>query len=201
MTRIEQIDALIAPGRFDPRWGWHDDHRERDGTLGYLPALMQVRSEFSGLLDALAGRQLPAAAGSIFDGRCLQLGVGECAASHEVWKSLFAGGAVTLDFNGFYVDDRAPERGGDTHTTASRLRVNAKGPYDFLFVDAGHSYDDVHLDYLDYSPMIRRGGVIAFHDSLARAAYPEVKVWKYLEHFVDRKQIGDEVGIAWVVKE
>lgn len=201
MSLIEDVDALIAPGRYPPRWGWHDDHRRCDGTPGYLPALQQVRGEFAGLLGVLARHQLPNGAGSLLDGRCLQLGVGESAASHEVWQWLF-GAAVTIDWNGLYSEMSVKRPGADTHSEVSRAFAERNGPYDFLFIDAGHSYDDVKTDYLDYSPMVRKGGVIAFHDSLPRKGYDEVKVWQYLEVFGDKlNQIGSEVGIAWMAKE
>lgn len=35
---------------------------------------------------------------------------------------------------------------------------------DFLFIDAGHTYHEVRLDYEMYSPLVRDGGLIGFHD-------------------------------------
>jgi len=35
---------------------------------------------------------------------------------------------------------------------------------DFLFVDADHSYEGVKKDFEMYSPLVRKGGIIAFHD-------------------------------------
>jgi predicted O-methyltransferase YrrM len=35
---------------------------------------------------------------------------------------------------------------------------------DFLFIDGDHSYEGVKLDFEMYSPLVRRGGIIAFHD-------------------------------------
>ena len=35
---------------------------------------------------------------------------------------------------------------------------------DFLFIDGNHAYDAVRRDFLDWTPKVRRGGVIAFHD-------------------------------------
>lgn len=196
MDLLAAVDARIAPDKFPPRWGWHDDHRSRDGTPGYLPALQQVRGEFSGLLDVLK------AAPGVLGGRCLQLGMGECDASHEVWRAMFAGGAVTLDWSGLYVDGRPRQAGGDTHDSTVGAKVVVHGPYDFLFVDAGHSFEDVRLDHRDYGPLVRKGGIVAFHDSLPRKAYEEVEVWRYLETLGDRvHQIGTEVGIAWLRQE
>lgn len=193
MTLIQQVDSIIAPGRYAPRWGFHDDHREKDGTPDYLPALMQVRSEFAELLDVLDEFEC-------MNGRALQLGVGECQASHDVWQSLFYRGAVTIDFNGLYIDGDRRE-GGSTHQIEMQIAAAFQGQYDFLFVDAGHDLQDAKSDHLEYATMVRPGGIIAFHDSLPREAYPEVEVWKYLASLgPDIKQIGTEVGIAWIVQ-
>jgi len=44
------------------------------------------------------------------------------------------------------------------------------GPFDFVFVDGGHDYETVQNDYEKYWPLVRPGGVMAFHD----IAYPDV---------------------------
>ena len=35
---------------------------------------------------------------------------------------------------------------------------------DFLFIDGDHMYEPVRYDFMTYGPMVRPGGVIAFHD-------------------------------------
>jgi len=35
---------------------------------------------------------------------------------------------------------------------------------DFLFIDGDHTYEGVGKDFEMYSPLVRRGGVVAFHD-------------------------------------
>ena len=35
---------------------------------------------------------------------------------------------------------------------------------DFLFIDGDHSYAGVKKDYELYSPFVRKGGILAFHD-------------------------------------
>jgi predicted O-methyltransferase YrrM len=37
-------------------------------------------------------------------------------------------------------------------------------PLDFLFIDGDHSYDGVKRDFELYSPLVRKGGLIALHD-------------------------------------
>ena len=37
-------------------------------------------------------------------------------------------------------------------------------PYDFIFIDGGHKYAEVQGDLEHYWPMLRKGGLMAFHD-------------------------------------
>lgn len=188
---IETVDAMIARGgQYAPRYRYHDDHRASDGTAEYLPALQQVRIEYAAFLEDL--RDLGA-----FDGRCLQLGLGECQASHDVWNALFEAGAVTID-RGRCLDGSETFPGLDTHNAAAIAWAAARGPYSMLFVDAGHLEPDVMADHRDYGPLVRAGGVVAFHDALVRPGF-EVHVHRYLARIKGVKVIGSEVGIAWIV--
>ncbi len=187
-----RIDAVLREDRWHPRFGWHDDHRARDRTPEYLPAMQQVRAEFAALVASLEGR-------GICGGRCLQLGMGECDASHAVWRALF-GRVVTLDFR-VLADQDVKVDGGDIHKPSIAGFAGLRQPYDMLFIDAGHTFEDVERDHEIYAPMVRRGGVIAFHDALKRPGFEdEVHVWRYLETLSRINMIGTEVGIAWTVK-
>jgi len=42
--------------------------------------------------------------------------------------------------------------------------VEEFAPYDFLFIDGDHSYEGCKADWDNYSPMVRPGGLIGFHD-------------------------------------
>ena len=48
-------------------------------------------------------------------------------------------------------------------------RASEHAPYDFIFVDAGHKFEEVKADFETYWPMLREGGLMAFHD----IAYPD----------------------------
>ncbi len=55
----------------------------------------------------------------------------------------------------------------DSHLeeTVNRVRRLLSGQkLDFLFVDGDHTYEGVKQDWQMYSPLVRRGGLIAFHD-------------------------------------
>lgn len=192
-TRDAIDDFVRHSGRFMPRWGWHDDHREKDRTDEYLPAMQQVREECLGLIDVISERSL--------NGTALQLGLGACQCSHEVWRLMFRT-AITIDLHQCLVDDTVMP-GLDTHSPEAIQIAGSLGPYDFLFIDAGHKLEDVRRDYNDYGPMVRPGGIIAFHDAAKRPGYEEeVDVWRFLLDFRGKvHMLGSEVGTAWTIRE
>ena len=49
-------------------------------------------------------------------------------------------------------------------TVDSVSRVIPGGQLDFLFIDGDHSYGGVSRDFELYAPLVRRGGLVAFHD-------------------------------------
>jgi predicted O-methyltransferase YrrM len=56
---------------------------------------------------------------------------------------------------------------GDSHDPSIRSRVLEildGRKIDFLFIDGDHSYEGVKADFANFSPMVRNGGLIAFHD-------------------------------------
>jgi len=55
-------------------------------------------------------------------------------------------------------DSQRPE------TVRAVERLLAGRPLDFLFIDGDHSYEGVARDFELYSPLVRPGGLIAFHD-------------------------------------
>lgn len=55
----------------------------------------------------------------------------------------------------------------DSHRkdTLEKVKKILDGKFlDFLFIDADHSYEGVKMDFEMYSPLVRSGGIIAFHD-------------------------------------
>jgi predicted O-methyltransferase YrrM len=56
---------------------------------------------------------------------------------------------------------------GDSHAPETKERVlrNLAGDrLDYLFIDGDHTYAGVKQDFEMYSPLIRSGGIVAFHD-------------------------------------
>ena len=55
----------------------------------------------------------------------------------------------------------------DSHDPGTKQRVMqmlGEQQLDYLFIDADHTYQGVENDFRMYSPLVRRGGMIAFHD-------------------------------------
>ena len=95
-----------------------------------------------------------------------------------------------------------------SHTSLEDVkRVLNGNELDLLFIDGDHSYDGVKQDYLMYSPLVRRGGLIAFHDIIPNVV-PECTVDRFwtelsqkvpVEEFVENRNQG-RMGIGIVRK-
>ena len=57
----------------------------------------------------------------------------------------------------------------DSHSPATAARVKGilGAPADVVFIDGDHSYAGVARDYELYAPLVRPGGLLAFHDIVA----------------------------------
>jgi predicted O-methyltransferase YrrM len=75
---------------------------------------------------------------------------------------------------------------------------------DFLFIDADHSYEGVKKDFEMYGPLVKRGGIIAFHDIVSQSAsfnnvhkfWEQIKnQYKFDEFVSDSSQITGGIGI------
>ena len=50
---------------------------------------------------------------------------------------------------------------------------------DFLFIDGDHRYESVRRDFELYGPLVRLGGIVAFHDIIRPPAFPDNQVYRY----------------------
>jgi predicted O-methyltransferase YrrM len=96
-------------------------------------------------------------------------------------------------------DSHAPE-------TLDRIKKLLQGvPLDFLFIDGDHRYEGVKEDFETYSPLVRKGGWIGFHDIVPGPAHEvggvptfwqEIKKSYAVQEFVeDWKQNGYGIGL------
>ncbi len=89
--------------------------------------------------------------------------------------------AVGVDNRHFYDDwnvndTRLVVIEGDSHAGETVAEIAAHGPFDFVFIDAGHYYDEVRKDWEIYRPMVKPGGMICLHDILTHPAWPSIEV-------------------------
>lgn len=76
---------------------------------------------------------------------------------------------------------------GDSRRKKTIEEVESHGPFDWIFIDAGHYYDEVRDDWENYRPMCSQGGIVAFHDILPPTrTWPDIQVawlWKEIKAF------------------
>ena len=51
-----------------------------------------------------------------------------------------------------------------THIQVSSQDYKPEGKFDLLFIDGDHSYKAASFDYKKYSPFVKEGGLVIFHD-------------------------------------
>lgn len=177
--------------------------------------LYQHEGEFSRLLD-LYRRWQPQ--------RVLELGTWQGGTLYH-WLQNAQPNAVVVSVDTYEFDPREDNRdqypkwtpdGVTLHTVVGRTdnpevirEVRDLGPYEFVFIDASHAYDDVYHDWLVYGlGMTTKDSVVAFHDILpGTAAYPSDvdKLWKKIrlphatvEYVDDPKAEWGGIGVVYL---
>jgi hypothetical protein len=96
----------------------------------------------------------------------------------------------------------------DSHRPESVRRVTelvAGGPIDLAFIDGDHTYAGVKQDFEGYGPLVRPGGLIAFHDTQPRRPETGIEVdrlWNEIRADYDSEEIvgpegsGRRIGIG-----
>jgi cephalosporin hydroxylase len=62
-------------------------------------------------------------------------------------------------------------------TIAETKRLLSGHPVDLLFIDGDHTYEGVKKDWEMYSPLVRSGGLIVFHDVAGNYEDTQVKTF------------------------
>ena len=141
-----------------------------------------------------------------------------------IWSNLASHQVISCDLNKSKVREELyqkfrPENSkcdvislaGDSHSDDFFKVVESKlngEKVDFLFIDGDHTEEGVRLDYEMYSPLVKKGGLIAFHDIVEKQPTPMNQVyyfWEKLkpsvkhEEFVnDHNQTGFGIGLIHV---
>ena len=87
---------------------------------------------------------------------------------------------------------------GDSHQERTVSAVKEKlgdRQADVLFIDGDHTYDGVRRDFDLYSPLVRKGGIVAFHDIVPHHIRKDIRVpdfWKEIRGRYQYTEIAKE---------
>ena len=70
---------------------------------------------------------------------------------------------------------------GDSHDPQTSAAVTRQRNIDLLFIDGDHTYGGVRADFDLWSPLVRPGGLIAFHDTVVNGTRDEPGVRRLCE--------------------
>jgi predicted O-methyltransferase YrrM len=77
-------------------------------------------------------------------------------------------------------------------------KIDKRTRFDFIFLDADHSYESVKQDIELWWPRVKKGGVMAFHDCYEGHGYFPGVYQAVSEKFGEPE--GCEITLAWVTK-
>ena len=81
--------------------------------------------------------------------------------------------------------------GADSHDPLTMRRVErvlGGREVDFLFIDGDHTYEGVRKDFEMYGKLVRKGGIIAFHDIVQRDPCEVRLLWDELKRTNDTEE-------------
>ena len=160
-------------------------------------------------------------------GTILEIGLGYYGSTHFLWRMVFDK-VITIEnknnrirefglniqkyYGKWILDDGKSYfiHGNSNDPKTIRNLYELVNKIDIIFIDALHSYESVLTDWLVYSPRVRKGGIVAFHDCEKRFLNH-----KGVAEFIDDLESGNidgkkyemnkivhstEQGICWYIK-
>lgn len=88
------------------------------------------------------------------------VGPGGLVVSVDLWDAH----GITLDFSHSLSEVVLLQADSHDPLTLTEVSDLTQGSIDFLFIDGDHTYEGAKKDYEMFSPLVRRGGIVAFHD-------------------------------------
>ena len=170
---MKQLDAWVA-ARGNGRYEVGDWVPMQDFMIPDDAGIQQDRGEIRDFVSMLLKRGRLSSV--------LEIGLGYYGSTHFLWRLLFEK-VVTVEksherirsfgtnMRTFYQrwvlnDHRSAFIIGMSYepSTVQKAYQCAAGGVDLLFIDGDHQYNSVLTDWLLYSPRVKPGGLIAFHD-------------------------------------
>jgi len=88
----------------------------------------------------------------------------------------------------------------DPQTLRKIKRILGGKKIDLLFIDGDHTYKGVKMDFETYSPLVRKGGIIAFHDICPHPPETRCEVsrfWDEIKHKYSHIEIVEDWSQGW----
>jgi predicted O-methyltransferase YrrM len=83
---------------------------------------------------------------------------------------------------------------GDSKDLETIARISSICPQiDFLFIDGDHSYNGAKADFENYGQLVRKGGVIAFHDLIPPPDRERIQVGKLFKEIQQAGYVTQEL--------
>jgi len=130
--------------------------------------IFQERDEFLEFLHVVNSANL--------HGVAIEIGLDQ-GGTHMGWRQLF-NKVVTIEIDinkcvKFLATNKIDSRSkiicsDSSDQSTSKLLKKMYGSVDLVFIDGDHQFSSVLCDYKCLSPLVRRGGIIAFHDTIGR---------------------------------
>ena len=150
--------------------GYHEDQV----APYYAPVVHQNRAEFSEFLYLCSTVRSSS--------KLVQIGMGITGGAHYAFRLIFDL-VVSIELDGAHLEnylrhnavDGAHDQfiaGNSADPKVIECAYSLARGCDVLFIDGGHSYEDVASDWMSYRDIVRPGGLIAFHDTAPHMDLP-----------------------------
>ncbi len=84
----------------------------------------------------------------------------------------------------------------DVKTKKYLQKILKYGQIDLLFIDGDHTYAGVKKDWQMYSPMVRKGGIVIFHDIVFHPQVPNCRIDDFW-HEIKKHYKHREICMEW----
>lgn len=213
---LDKWVSSVGTGRYQP--SNYVDDLDNSFSITENFGIQQVKSEIHKFIDVLLKQEKL--------NSCLEIGLGFYGSTHFLWRLLFEK-AITIEYqrdrvfrfrenmnkfhNKFIFDDLKSSfiygLSNDTSSVEKVEKILNGKKLDLLFIDGDHNYKNVLCDWLLYKEFVSKGGIIAFHDSIANDdGYGVPKLLKNLNFFDNKIKLHNIIdsknfGIAYYYKD
>ena len=218
-TIIQELDKWVSDKGSNGYTEGKDEYTINYSGTKPIEGIQQNRNEIKEFVEYLNGGHN--------SGTILEIGLGYYGSTHFLWRMIFDK-VITIEnknnrirefglniqkYYGKWVLNDGKSyfiHGNSNDPKTIRNLYELTNEVDIIFIDALHSYESVLRDWLVYSPRVKKGGIVAFHDCEKR--FPNRKG---VAEFIDDLESGNidgkkyemnkivhstEQGICWYIK-